>query len=46
MLSVLNPKSYDRARVLETSGRPMLVIAPRNEEEEEEEKTEGVSTAK
>ena len=23
---VLNPKSYDEARVLETSGRPMLVI--------------------
>ena len=24
--SVLNPKSYDGARVLEASGRPMLVI--------------------
>ena len=23
---MLNPKSYDGARVLETSGRPMLVI--------------------
>ena len=26
MLPVLNPKTYDRARVLEASGRPMLVI--------------------
>ena len=26
MLPVLNPKSYDGARVLEASGRPMLVI--------------------
>ena len=26
LLSVLNPKSYDGARVLEASGRPMLVI--------------------
>ena len=26
LLPVLNPKSYDRARVLEASGRPMLVI--------------------
>ena len=26
LLPVLNPKSYDGARVLEASGRPMLVI--------------------
>ena len=26
MLPVLNPKSYDGARVLEASGRPILVI--------------------
>ena len=26
LLSVLSPKSYDGARVLEASGRPMLVI--------------------
>ena len=26
LLPVLNPKSYDEARVLEASGRPMLVI--------------------
>ena len=27
---VLNPKSYDGARVLEASGRPMLVIGGEN----------------
>ena len=26
LLPVLNPRSYDGARVLEASGRPMLVI--------------------
>ena len=38
---MLNPKSYDEARVLEASGRPMLVIGrsycvgPIQEEDEE-----------
>ena len=41
---VLNPRSYDGARVLEASGRPMLVIGRSYELSIQEEEKEDVGT--